>query len=187
MFKRIDEDLLSLYERLSRKIQVLTGMNCFKQGLVSSFFSSVAMICLVLPITFDKSVGLSGKLILLSAPFLLQFSAYSSYRNTERKAEESSQGNLRNRNYLNWYHARIAGQGLLLAYFLVALAVGSFGRRDIPLDIATFKVLLMVLGFSLINFLYLLSCTPLPPRKSKIRKFLESFAESQKTAENESA
>lgn len=167
MYRKLDADLLELCQKFSDKIQILSGVDCLKQGLAAHAISSLLMAWL----TF-KALSFSNRLtpavIVLSAALitLFYYTGYLMYETTKRRIDNQAEEGLRNVNYINYYPGRRDCWVLFLLFFLIAV-----GYNIDTLN----KLCVFCFGVSFVSFEYLLSCTPFPPGKSKIRKLLETL------------
>ena len=177
MFRKLDTDLLDLFQKFSDKIQIFSGIDCLKQGLISHSASSLLMAWFMLEaLSFRKL--LTPSLIVNSAVLVFLFFSvgYLMYEITKRIIDNQTEEGLRNVNYIDYYPGRKGFWMLFPLFFLMAVGY------DIS---ALNKLCVFCFGVFSVSFVYLLSCTPLPPGKSKIKKLIESlFVKKEATGES---
>lgn len=171
---KIDDRLMDVFERVSRRIQIITGYNCIKQSLIVSLSSPIGL-SLFLSFPETTAEGFLGKIMLsLFLPLLSFAYFYFECQGAEKKVEKLSELQARSPLYQEFMWGRAISLCMLIFWFLFFVL-----PLDAKIGIAA-KTLIIVMFVGSVCFTHLISCTPLPPGKSKARKLIESLAGSLK-------
>jgi len=178
---KIDEGLMKFFQRKSEKVQTITGYDCLGQSLIAVVVSSTCLSCVYYFSTFN----LATKIIFGGfAPLLWFYSANTLYEYAKKDTGDLEEG-VKPRSPLYEEHRKRRELVLSVVFFILLSEFFDFLLSQLGFRSET-SVFIVIGVVAFLCFEYLISCTPLPPGKSKVRKFLDSLRGSPKTAENES-
>jgi len=175
----IDDRLMDFFERKSKKIQLLTGYDCLNQADFAAFMAAVSFTGMYLFLDcglpakiFGGAIVPVGILVGLNYRKPLDEEIRSLYKTGAKNPFRIKDINFR--------------MSTLLFLLIVLISEGVDGIIRLTTAYPARNVLGITGATSFFVYGYLVSCTPLPPGKSKVRKFFESLRGSPKTVENES-
>jgi hypothetical protein len=183
--KNLDDGLMDFFEIYSAKIQRLTGLDCFRQAIFVFLPIPFGFSCLFIMADVPSS-GFSflqriGYQLLLPVMFIAF--PFLECRRAEKEIA-SSQSCVRNPFYSEY---RIFLVDMLVCFVIwVIAAIKLPNSSPYPYfsetTVIIVKMIVALKALAMVFFSYLISCTPLPPGKSRVREWLESIA-SKKTTE----
>jgi len=161
----IDDILLDkIFQRISNFFQRTTGLTCFFLAKIAIVASWSAMVIWIFTLP-DLHYLLRILLAICSLIYLLivwvHLNAYD-----EKEDALSSRVNVMNSSVITDFPIR-----MLAWFFLITTSISSEGRQPYLISSRYLRICLVFV----VVYLYFASCTPLPPGKSRIRKWLESL------------
>ncbi len=161
--------LLDRFQRFAEWWQKLTGKDCFflARLMIACHMLHMATIGLFVLIFTEKSPFDHMPAILISTVWLYII------RVLETEARSDISRGCRNRGYIDFIAFRLVV--IIANPLILGGTLKIYFGLELPFAFALFSSLCFVWY---IPFAYFLSCTPLPPAKSKIREWIESFSAS---------
>ncbi len=170
--KKIDNFILKKFQALSNTVQVYVGVTCFTTGRLLLIVWYI--LCLVLAgirtLIYHEYV-LNIVFVLLGIMFVKFIWIVSQV--IERELETNKQ--FKNKLELGWLYARIMSVVFLGNCLLFWIPNPRYSLQDLQFHMTTRSIDLFA-NITQLCFFYFLSCTPLPPQKSKLKKFVEKMS-----------
>lgn len=172
MLFEIDKFLLGkVFQPLSERIQDWTGLTCFRVARILNLCTFITLLCLciflvvVLPFIAFKIMISSAFLIAYGLPLLVNLLMAKKYEAICKSMAQH--GNPAVIEFLMYRKKCVV--------IFILIFLGNF----IP-NTGILMATISVYHFFDLLFMYFLSCTPKPPRKSKVKKLVESVVEKMK-------
>lgn len=173
LFEKIDNGLLTKFEKFSHKWQKLTGKNCFWLAKLSAVCGAIfGTLFIGLGILIQPKTGIIGFPLI----FFLFFGTILSVkiiRLTETMVELMNLLGLSNPTKITMKNQRVLSVFFFVFFFSLVASVGL--SNPVFFLMAFYAV-------SEVAEVYFTACDPLPPAKSKIRQWLESLVSAAKKA-----